>query len=174
MRRLLADGKELAVKGFRRERCESASRAAGRAHKEHLHDRLARARRGSERVVAHRNRPPAQKKLARFGYHPLHRALAFVPLLVVYRQEHDTGGILPRSRERYPRFLRGDPSQKAVRKRGEYTRAVSGIFFGAARAAVIHPAQDVQGIFHNTVTLLSLDIGNKAHTAGIFFKIGIV
>ncbi len=64
--------------------------------------------------------------------------------------------------------------EEAVGQPHEDTRAVAGVGFESATAAVVHAGIQVVGVQHNLVAGNTLDIGDKPHATGVFLVGGVV
>jgi len=61
-----------------------------------------------------------------------------------------------------------------VRNGGHDASAIAGIFLKAAAAAMVHPLVDVVGVGQDLMAGYAFDVGDKAHTTGIFLEGGVV
>ena len=57
---------------------------------------------------------------------------------------------------------------------GENARAVAGVGFAAARAAMVHALEHGQGIIDDLVIALALDVGDEPYAAGVVLVGGVV
>ena len=53
-------------------------------------------------------------------------------------------------------------------------RAVAGILFEPAAAAMVHPLVDMVGVGQDLMAGYTFDVGDKAHATGIFLEGGVV
>ena len=165
----LADQIELALEGI------AAQPVAGRD--EYLLDGGRRRQRGGAdtrflRVRGHR--PPAHQVLAFLGADLGHGLLASLPLPGVAGKEDYPRGEPAGLRQVPAKFFTGDSREKFVGERRQDSGAVSGGFFGAACAAMIHPAQQVFGIGDNFMAALPLDVGHEADATAVVLSVGRV
>ena len=65
-----------------------------------------------------------------------------------------------------------DPRQKLVGQRRDHAGAVAGVRLGAARAAMIHAAQEVIGVLDDLVAALAFDVRDEAHAAAVVLELG--
>ena len=124
------------------------------------------------RVRGHR--PPADQLLAFLGADPGHGLFAFIPLRGVVGKKDDSGGELAGLRKILAQFVAGDSREKFVGERRQDSGAVSGGLFGAAGAAVVHPAQQVFGVGDDVMAALSLDVGHKTDATALVLPVGRV
>jgi hypothetical protein len=120
------------------------------------------------------NDAPADKPLALRLDDFLHSRFAFRALGFELRQKDNSGSNLPWRRQFCAELFAGDPTKEFVRQCREDASAVARVRFAATRAAVVHVAKHFLGINENLMTPLSLDIGDKAHTARIVLESRIV
>ena len=67
-----------------------------------------------------------------------------------------------------------DLAEEGVGHLDQDAGAVAGIVFAADCAAVIEVRQDGNGLLHDLVGLLPLDVGDEADAAGVMLELGIV
>ena len=144
------------------------------AHYEHLaHDGFDLFDALAEARTVHRHIAPAQQLLAfgddLFGDDLLARGTRGG----IARQEQHPDPVLARGRQVdiAPAHL---VAQELVGDLQQDTRAVAGQRIGADRAAMGQIFQDLQTLAHHVMALLALDMGHKAHPAGIALLARIV
>ena len=64
-----------------------------------------------------------------------------------------------------------DSRQKLERQRRDHARAVARVGLGAARAAVVHPAQQVVRVLDDLVAALTFDVRDEAHAAAVVLEL---
>ena len=100
--------------------------------------------------------------------------LALGPFGGIGRQKDDAGSKFARRGQVGVQLLLDHAGEEFVRQRGEDARAVAGVRFAAAGAAVVHVAEHFLGVDQDLMAPLAFDVRDKAHAARIVFVRGIV
>ena len=124
------------------------------------------------RVGVGRHDAPADEHLAFLRAQVRDRRLAAIALGQVRRQEHEAGSELAGARQRYREGFLRDSRQKLEGQRRDHARAVAGVGLGAARAAVVHPAQQMVRVLDDLVAALTFDVRDEAHAAAVVLELG--
>jgi hypothetical protein len=163
----LADDVELAL-----ERHGSVS--VRTATDEHLPDGgLARPGRFAERGIVGRHRAPAEDGLSLRLDDLLEAFLQAAPLRDVLGQKHQAAAVFASLRQRDPRLL-ADVLEESMGHLQQHPRAVAGVGFAAARAAMVEIRQHLERLLQDLVRSTALDIDHETHAAGVVFEPGIV
>ena len=125
-------------------------------------------------VRARRHEPPAEELLALFGADAGNGRLAALALGRVGRQEHVAGRERTRRRQLDAELALEDLGEELARQRRQDPGAVAGVRLGAARAAVIHPAEQVIRVGEDLVAPLALDVRDEADAAAVVLELGPV
>ena len=91
----------------------------------------------------------------------------------VLRQEQHADAVLAGSGQFDPGFL-GGQFKKTVRRLDENARAIAGIGFAAASAAMIEIQEHFQGLLNDRMRFPALDIDNEPDSARFVLKLRIV
>ena len=59
-----------------------------------------------------------------------------------------------------------------MRQRRDHSGAIARVGLGAARAAMIHAAEQVVGVLDDLVAAFALDVRDEAHAATVVFELG--
>ncbi len=137
----------------------------GGAHEELLEDRRDGGGRGADGHQARRHRAPAEHGLAFLADDALDQGPQFGPRRVGRGQEHQTGAVAAGGRQ----GKRRDLTQERVGHLDEDAGAVAGVGIGARRAAMLEVDEQVEGLAHDGVGAVTLDVGHETHAAGVVF-----
>ena len=165
--RLLANEEELAFELFLRE--------VGLGGDEGLFDEgLGGLRAGADHGVVDRHAAPSEHGLALVGDKFFDDEFADFAEAFVLREEEHSDGVFARRGEEASKLFVDDLREKAVRHADENTRAVAGVDFASARAAVVHVFEHGERIDDDVVARDAFDLRDEADAAGIFFGCGVV
>ena len=163
----LADDVELSLERHRVGQVRTAT-------DEHLPDGgLARPGRFAERGIVSRDRPPAEDGLSLRLDDLLEAFLQAAPLRDVLGQKHQAAAVFASLRQRDPRLL-ADVLEESMRHLEQHPRAIAGVGFAAARAAMVEIRQHLERLLQDLVRSTALDIDHETHAAGVVFEPGIV
>ena len=144
---------------------------------EKLHDaRFGRARTGADvgLVRLHRHGAPTEAGLALLGDDAFNRGDALGAFGFNLRQKNQPRAEVPLGGQLHAHLLAGDLFEKTPRQAGEDAAAIAGVGLAAARAAMVHIFEHLNGIEHNLMARHALHISHKAHAAAILLIGGIV
>ena len=130
--------------------------------------RLAALGGGANGLVVGRHGAPADDLLAFVAHNLLEHLLAEVTRGGVLRQEDDADAVLARLRQMQVE-RRELLDEEAVRHLHEDARAIASVFLAATGAAMLHVAEDIQGLAHDVMRLAALQVHEKADAARIVF-----
>src|SRR6185295_3406279 len=134
---------------------------------------LGGARSPSDGVGAHGSIPPAQNRQTLFFRDALDDAFADKPLLRFHRQEHHSHAVSSGLGERKPQS-RAFAGKKLVRNLDRDARAIAGFRIAAASPAMRQIDQDLNAFAYDLMGLFAIEVDDKAHSAGIMLKLGVV
>ena len=165
--RALADHVELALEGL----VVGAVRAA---LDEHLaHERLGRLGRVADRRIVHRHIAPSDHLLSLLA-RDLFKNLRALRAFGRVGRDVDHAHSVPAGFGKLD-FLRGtDLLQERVRYLHQDARAVAGVHFAAARAAMIEVHQDRERLLHDLVGFFPLHVDDETHAARVMLELRIV
>ena len=127
----------------------------------------------AKRRIVRRDVAPAKQRLAFAGNDFGERGLDRFALRRIFRHEQHADAVLPLRGQLETELLRRR-RQKFVRRLHEDARAVAGVGFASARAAVVEVHEDLQRVRHQLVRLAPLHVDDEAHAAGIVLKLRVV
>ncbi len=119
-----------------------------------------------------RHDAPADEGLPFLGADLVHDRLATLALGGVCRQENVARRKLARGRQVEAESLLCDLGQKLVRQCRQDAGAVAGVRLRAARAAMVHAAQQVIRIAHDLMAALALDVRDEPDAAAVVLELG--
>ncbi len=123
-------------------------------------------------VRQRRHASPADQPLAFLGAQVRHTCLAALALCCVRGEEHHAGRVLARRRQVDAELLLRDLREKLVRQARDDAGTVARVRLRAARAAMIHAAQQMVRIGHDLVAALALDVRDEADAAAVVLELG--
>ncbi len=163
----LADQVELAFEGI------VVGDIGGAADEDLLEIRLTGFGGRADGAVVHRQDAPAQQGLAFLGDDAREFALAGCGFRGVGRQEHEAGAVMACGRER-DADLCAFTAQEGVRDLDQDARAVAGIHFGAAGAAMLEMLEDRQRSLDRRVRFSTLDVDHEPDATSVVFCICVI
>lgn len=110
--------------------------------------------------------PPAQHRLSLVLHDILKNPLLLLPEIMIAVSKNHAHPVLPLRRQAEPQHL-ALPLEKLMGNLGQYPGAVTAFLVRSLAAPVLQVLQNLQGIIHNAIGTLSLDIRHKTDTAGI-------
>ncbi len=116
---------------------------------------------------------PAEEFLAFLDDDVFKHFFAGAALVAVAGQEDHADAVIVRGREG-DFFLAADLLEEGVGDLHEDARAVAGVGFAAAGAAMVEIDEDGDGVADDLVGFLALDVDDKADPAGLMFKLRVV
>ena len=141
---------------------------------ENLFDvRLRCARHAADRAAVDRRIPPAENTQPFFLDDALDDSLGLQALMLLDRQEHHADAVLARRRQRETERRRL-AREKLVRDLNQHPGAVAGFRVAAACAPMRQVDEDLNPFFDDVVGFLALDVGHKAHAAGVMLVARVV
>ena len=136
--------------------------------------RLERGRPEIRAVGVYGHHAPAKKSLP-LRFDRLHeRSLAVRALLAVGWQEDVADAVLARLGKIDAQLLLGRATQQLIRKRGQHAGPIAGIGLRAARAAVVHVAENTVCVLDDLMGRHALDLGNEANATRVLLVRGVV
>jgi hypothetical protein len=144
---------------------------------EKLHNaRLGRARAGPHvsLVRLHRHGAPTEAGLALLGDDAFNRGNALGTFGLDLGEEHQPRAEASLGGQLHAHLLAGDLFEKAPRQAGEDAAAIAGVGLAAARTAMVHIFEHLNGIEHNLMARHALHISHKTNAAAILLISGIV
>ncbi len=163
----LADHVQLALElGIAFDRGARRRRARGAPDEDLLEHRLDRHRARTELAVVGRDITPSQHELAFVDDDLFEHRLDLLAHGRIARQEHQPGAITALGRQADPEPIGLFP-EEPVGHLDQDARAVAGIHFASARAAMQQVHEQLQCLTDDAVGLLALDVNDKANAAGV-------